>query len=76
MKKKNKVCKKYNGKTISMPCGAKKGNGVDPAITSAKNVEKAPKIIQKKILSLLGGQVLMPLSIIIILVYIGVGSQK
>ncbi|MCK4295002.1 MAG: hypothetical protein KAY65_17520 [Planctomycetes bacterium] len=74
MEKKNKVCKKYNGKTISMPHGVKKGNREDPAITSAKNVENAPKIIQKKSLYLLGGQVLIPLSIIIILV-IGVGSQ-
>jgi len=60
MEKKNKVCKKYNGKTIRMPHGAKKGNGVDPAITSAKNVENAPKMIQKRTLCLLSGRVLIP----------------
>jgi len=75
MEKKNKVCKKYNGKTISMPHGAKKGNGVEPAVTSAKNVEKAPNIIQKKSLYLLGGRALAALFIIIILVYIGPGSR-
>jgi len=57
MEKKNKVCKKYNGKTIRMPHGVKKGKGVEPAITSAKNVEKAPKIIQKRNLCLLSGRV-------------------
>jgi len=75
MEKKNKVCKKYNGNTMSMPHGAKKGNGVEPAITSAKNVEKAPNIIQNKNLYLLDGQVLILLFIMIILVYIGLGSR-
>ena len=64
MEKKNKVCKKYNGKTISMPHGAKKGKGVEPAITSAKNVENAPKIIQKRNLCLLSGRIPIPSLII------------
>ena len=67
MEKKNNVCRKYNGKTISMPHGTKKGNGVDPAITSAKNVENAPKMIQKRTLCLLPG--LVPILSLIVVIY-------
>jgi hypothetical protein len=39
----------------AIPAKEKKGNMSEPETTSAKKTEKAPRIIQKKILSLLDG---------------------